>query len=562
MKLRRAFAVVLVVVAVVLTVAVASGFQLYGDALEQSERESLGGTADVTAGQLEDLLAERSRTVELHAGDPALTSTDEERRASLARFVERTTFQGASVVDADGRILDIESEGLSAAERQDLSGSDLSDRLYVQRALDGETHVSDPVAAETGNFIVTISTPIERDGEIVGALNAALHLDDDAFFASVAPDPSADTAVRVTTDGTTLFETGPWDRADLLAAGSDLETADWTVTVARPEAAVVGAAQTATLLQLGSVVIVLVTLVGFAGWFYRHNLRQVDALLSGFDRLADREYGTRVDLGATDEWAEIGRRFNAVSRELAVRERELEATVDRLEQSRAELAQFTHVAYHDLQEPLRMVSAHLTLLESEYGDDLDAEAQASIAHAVTGAERMRQLIDDLLAFARLETDAGESTTVDTEQVLERAIDNLDVSVTAADAEIEYDVLPAVEGTERQLVQLFQNLLSNAIEYNEAGTPRVTISASECDGRYRFSVADDGVGIPEPQQDKLFELFTRGDRDDESRTGVGLAVCKRIVEAHGGDIWVDSTVGDGSTFYFTLPTPDEHDSERR
>ena len=324
MRLRHAFVVVLTVVTVVLSLAVLSGFALYDSAVDEHTTESLETTAETTAVQIDGLLSERSRTVELQARDPVLLGPDEQRRMVLDRFVETTSFQGVSVLDSDGRMVAIESMQLSETDREALLGEDFSNREYFQAAIDGERYVSEPVEAETGNYIVTISQPIEEEGEVVGTLNAALYLHDGALFESVAPEESADTAVRVETDGRTLFETGPWDETDLLEASAEVESTGWTVTIARSAAAAGSRTQTATALQFLAAALVLVTLVAFGLWFQRSNLRQIEELLDGFDRLADREYGAEVTLGGTEEWKTIGSRFNYVSRALADHERELE----------------------------------------------------------------------------------------------------------------------------------------------------------------------------------------------------------------------------------------------
>ena len=333
MKLRNLFVIVLVAVTVTLLLAVVSGFQLYGSAVSENERESLQSTADATATQLDALLSERSRTVDLLAADPVLANLtdrpapivegDEPARDTLRRFVRTTEYQGVSVIDADGRMVGIESEGLSEQNRSALLGADFSDRAYFQRALSGQRYVSDPVEAETGNFIITVSVPIERDGAVPGTVNAALHLQRSDFFDSIAPDPDSDLAVRVSGSGETLAERGEWDRTSMLTATAEKTTTGWTVTVARPAAAVDGGAETVTLLQAGAVLLVVGTLIGFALWFYQSSIRQTERVLAGFDRLANREYGAEIDVGGTEEWVRIGNRFNAVSSELARHEREL-----------------------------------------------------------------------------------------------------------------------------------------------------------------------------------------------------------------------------------------------
>ena len=569
MKLTHAFAAFLLVVAVVLIGTIFVGAQYHQGTVVDHEQASIQADADSMAAQLDAQLAEKERTVAVQADHPDVLA-GEDGRDSLRTFIETTDFQGVSVIAENGTMIGLESEGLTETERNDSVGSDFGDRDYHQTVLEtGGTHVSEPVEADTGNYIVTVSAPIVRDGEVVATLNAAFHLQRGGLFEAVAP-ADEESAVRVVHTNEsgheeTLYADGPWDEPELHTANASLDSVDWTVTAARSDAAIQASLRTTTIAQAGAIFLVVATLAGFSVWIYRDTLRQVDRLREGFGRLGNREYGSTVDLGGPDEWDRIGRSFNEVSEELARHERELKAyeaeleeTIDRLEQSNAELKQFTYVAYHDLQEPLRMISGHLTLLEAEYGDELDEEAKESIDHAVTGAMRMKRLIDDLLEFSRVETGHLEFEPVDAERALERALENLSVSIDEREATVTYDELPTVAGDEDQLVQLFQNLVSNAVQYSE-GEPTVHISAteSEDEDKYVFTVEDDGVGIPEYQQGKIFDLFTRGERTEgDSRTGIGLAVCKRITEAHGGEIWVDSEPGEGSTFFVAFPKSDD------
>ena len=228
---------------------------------------------------------------------------------------------------------------------------------------------------------------------------------------------------------------------------------------------------------------------------------------------------------------------------------ELEQTVGQLEQSNDRLQQFAYVASHDLQEPARMVSSYMSLLDSEYGDELDEEAQEYIDFATDGANRMQDMIDGLLDYSRVRTNAQEFTAVDADDVFERTLDDLGLLIDERDVTVTHDPLPTVEADERQLGQLFQNLVENAIEH---GGDEIHVGTETGDGEAIFSVADNGEGIPANRQDRIFELFEQGSRDDEG-TGIGLAICDRIVSRHGGEMWVESAAGAGTTFYFSIPS---------
>jgi PAS domain S-box-containing protein len=243
--------------------------------------------------------------------------------------------------------------------------------------------------------------------------------------------------------------------------------------------------------------------------------------------------------------------WDITERKLA--EQRLKTMAD-LERSNKDLEQFAYVASHDLQEPLRMVSSYTQLLGERYRDKLDADANDFIGFAVDGANRMQRLISDLLTYSRVGTRAKPLEAVDSHAALGRAVANLRASIDECGALVTNDDLPAVLADEGQLVQLFQNLLANGIQFRrEAQPPRVHVSAVMESGEWVFSVKDNGIGIPAEFRSRLFVIFQRfHKRDQYPGTGIGLAICKRIIERHGGRIWVESEEGSGSTFRFTLP----------
>ena len=235
-------------------------------------------------------------------------------------------------------------------------------------------------------------------------------------------------------------------------------------------------------------------------------------------------------------------------------EREREEAVEQLEASNERLEQFAYAASHDLQEPLRMVTRYLELVERRLGDDLDEDCREFMDYAVDGAERMRGMIDGLLDYSRVGTRGEAFDTVELDDVLDDVLTDLQFRIDETGTELTRDPLPAVRGDERQLHQLFQNLLSNAIEYSGDGPPRIHVGVEEQAGSDPVvSVRDEGIGIEAGNEDRIFDIFQRLHSIDEHEgSGIGLALCERIVERHDGEIWVDSTVGEGTTFSFTLP----------
>jgi light-regulated signal transduction histidine kinase (bacteriophytochrome) len=230
----------------------------------------------------------------------------------------------------------------------------------------------------------------------------------------------------------------------------------------------------------------------------------------------------------------------------------LEVTAAELRRSNEDLSQFAYVASHDLRSPLKTVTMFSQLLERKYGDTL-GEGKELLAQITTATRRMASLIDDLLRFSTISaTRQYAASLVDANKSLATAIDNLRSSIEESGAVVEYDRLPQILIDETSLVQLFQNLLGNAIRYRSEQSPRMVVSAVPHDGFWRFSCRDNGIGIAPEYTSRIFEPFKRLHGPEVPGSGIGLAVCRKIVQRYGGDIWVESTVGEGSTFYFTLP----------
>jgi PAS domain S-box-containing protein len=230
--------------------------------------------------------------------------------------------------------------------------------------------------------------------------------------------------------------------------------------------------------------------------------------------------------------------------ELTKRARQIERFNADLRRSNDELKQFAYVASHDLQEPLRKVTAFCQMLASEYSDRL---------YAVDGATRMKSLVQDLLTYSRVETQGKPLEPTNANDTCAAAMDNLAAAIEESAARVTIDSLPVVQADRSQLVRLFQNLIGNAIKYRGAETPRIHVSALEADSEWVFRVRDNGIGIAPQYHARIFVIFQRlHARDEYSGTGIGLAVCKRIVERFGGRIWVESQEGAGSEFCFALP----------
>ncbi len=224
-----------------------------------------------------------------------------------------------------------------------------------------------------------------------------------------------------------------------------------------------------------------------------------------------------------------------------------------LARSNADLQQFAYVASHDLQEPLRMITSYVQLLARRYRSKLDADADEFIAYAVDGASRMQSLINALLSYSRLETKTKEFVPVDCQAVFERVVINLKPTIEESGATVTSEPLPRVKGDPTQLAQLFQNLIGNGIKFRGQKPPLIQVSADRNESHWLFTVRDNGIGIDPQYAERIFVIFQRlHTKAEYPGTGIGLAICKKVVERHGGAIWVESRVNEGSTFYFTIP----------
>jgi PAS domain S-box-containing protein len=303
--------------------------------------------------------------------------------------------------------------------------------------------------------------------------------------------------------------------------------------------------------------------VGFAERLIADDLRSAEdasaqQIGTGIELIAQRKDGSEfpIEIMLSPLESGEGTLVTAAIRDISLRKKDAEVLlgkVEELNRSNEELGQFAYIASHDLQEPLRMVASYTQLLSRRYKGKLDADADDFITFAVDGASRMQRLIQDLLAYSRIGTKGSVLRHASSEDALQQALVSLRGSIEGSGALVTHDPLPAVLADEMQLAQLFQNLVGNAIKYQKPGIPRVHISAAlNCDRKWSFTVKDNGLGIDPQYFERIFGMFQRlHKREEFSGTGIGLAICKKIVERHGGNISVESSPGHGSIFKFAL-----------
>jgi signal transduction histidine kinase len=310
-------------------------------------------------------------------------------------------------------------------------------------------------------------------------------------------------------------------------------------------------ANDAVWIGIGGLVLGLSAVALLAVYLARSVVRPVREVAAGAERVAQGDLTARAPNERADELGDLGRAFNTMAASLEQSRDEIAARTSELERSNAELDQFAAVTSHDLKEPLQTVTVFAGLLDRDYRDRLDDSGKTFLDSILAGTDRMRTLIRDLLEYSRVGHGDLQREPVPADELLDRARDNLAASISEKGASLTSDPLPTVHVDPKQLCQVFQNLLSNALKFSDDDVPEVHVSASLFPSEWRFSVRDNGIGIDPRHAERIFQPFARLGAAKEG-TGIGLAICQKIVEHHGGKIWVEARPGAGSVFHFTIP----------
>ena len=447
-------------------------------------------------------------------------------------------------------------------------GTDISGQNHIRQLLrDHKPVVSDVFRAVEGFNAVALHVPVFKGGEFRGSIGILINFQSIAHrYLEVIKIGETGSAWVISRDGTKLYSPVPGQTGK--SVFDDVkEFPSLTATV---DGMLKGGEGTATYTfdRIGERKVEPVTKyaaympvhVGDTFWSIAVNSAEQDVLsgLISFRNKLAIAVGVLFVLGLV--FATLGAKAWLILKEEEQRKRaekklqESERATGELTRSNQELEQFAHIASHDLQEPLRTVKGFLDLFQARAAGKLDDKEKQYIGFAVDGASRMQNLITDLLAYSRAGSKGLTPSTVSLRQCVDQAMGALQQSLDESRARVAIDELPTVTADAGQLAQVFQNLIGNALKFRREGVPpEVTIGSRQEGGHRAISVKDNGIGIDPGQADRVFEIFQRlHGRDKYPGTGIGLAICKRIVERHGGRIWVESTPGEGSTFFFTLP----------
>ena len=548
MKTKRLFLLLITLIALVLSGSVIVGFQHHKQALYAHEESELERATAHVQSELDRQLDALEQTTEIEATNPMVTrhGTASQRRA-LETFTEQSSFAGASVIAANGTMTAIVSD---SGDPNEAIGDDFSNRTYFERAMAGETYVSEPVEAESGNYILTISTPLSKNGTRVGTLNAAFHIEHGDFFPEFTATLEDEQGLTIESEsGESIYAAAPSPNEDLIERQATLSETGWTITVEESRVPIQERSRALSMLQGSALVFVLGTLSLFGWWVYRRNLTQLEELLAGFEALERKEYQTRIALEGADEWQRIEHGFNQLSRTLDGHMRERQAYERQLKEQRDNLETLNQVLRHDVRNDLQVVLAYGDLLADHVEDDSDASdyldtLQDSASQAVELTKTAREMADVMLTNAADRQQLCPSplikhvaTAVQTQYT--------DADISTADPTPEAAVLGRrdVEGQPRREVK-------NAVQHNDKPVPDVTVSASDDGDHVTVRVADNGPGVPDDQKD---DIFGKGERGLESAgTGLGLYLAQTLVDAYGGDIWVEDNDPEGAVFVVTLP----------
>jgi len=349
--------------------------------------------------------------------------------------------------------------------------------------------------------------------------------------------------------GTILY---PLDKKKHVVARVPIHDIGWTAGASRSlDAAMAPIYRNLLWVGILNIAILLISLSG-ALVLRSFFIRKLGQLREHARLIAGGHFASRVNVGNPVELVELEKSFNLMAEQIESRQASLQQAVTNLTRSNQELEQFAYVASHDLQEPLRVISGFVQLMEKKYKGQLDSDADRYIAYITEAVRRQQELIRDLLMYSRLGRLEPTMASIDSNMAAHAAIQNMEKLIDETGAIINIDELPVVQADGSQVMQLFQNLIHNGIKFRRAVPPVLRISARLDSGWWVFEVEDNGIGIEPQYWEQIFTMFKRlHTRKDYPGTGIGLAICKKIVERHGGRIWLDSRPGEGSKFFFTL-----------
>jgi signal transduction histidine kinase len=536
MRLSTTLVGLLVVLSVVLGSTVYAGFAMHADDIVDHEHASVNETAATVAHNLHTQLEAKEQLVLVGARMHGMADQGSgHQSAALSDFLTTSQFDGASVVAANGTVMAFDAEDTNETERERVLGADLGDRRYVREALDGTVYVSEPFRADSGNLVVVVSTPIREDMQVVGTLNAAIHVEDPeedqhGVFSDLSHLVAPDQTVTVHSQSGTLYDGDPISGRTFRATEPVAQT-DWVVVVEQDRSAITSRLQWVSVVQGAALLVVLCSVGAVGYWTYRTNIRQIADLRAGLSALEDGEYDVDVELSGTEEWDEIDDRFNRVG--------------IRLEQRESQLRVLNRVLRHNVRNEMNLVLGHSQSLRE---DDADVEAHASAIEAAV--EDTLEISDNarMIEDRIREATAGRAPAPLSSVVAEALAAADGPSAANVTVDVPEDVVVADGDAVRTALA---ELVENARVHNDrAPADRdVAISARDDEDRVRLTVSDNGPGLPDVERDLLAGGLDASPVDHGE--GLGLWIARWLVERADGTI--TTTCNDGTTVHVDVPT---------
>jgi len=529
MRLRTKFLLVFFALSLLLTGILAMEFQSHRERVIDRAQGDAADDAAVTANQLDERIETSQQTLKTAAAHPAIPRHGSPAQVDRAdALVAETDFDGVSVVNETGSLVAI--GGVDGDARERVVGRDLSDRRYVRRALAGEQYVSAPFEAATGNEVVVLSVPIRENGSVVGTLNAAIHLSNASFFASL-PVAGEENSVLITADDRPLFRSSRMS-GEVVVGNTTMETTGWRVSVGRDRAVVLDDVRRLFYGQFLPTGVAFFLLFAFVAWLYRKDIRQVEKLLDGVDALERRQYDRGVDLSGSAEWEQLDSAFGRLSNTLAERE--------------TMLLVLNRVLRHNLRNSLTVILGRATLIEDSTADEQTRKSAAEIRGA---AEELGKLSEKARMTEELLTPAAEidHDPVDLAELAKRLVGAYRLSETDAEFHLTAPASAPVRAgpeVERAVEELLDNVLEHA-----GDRPRLDVVVERENGTAVLRVADDGPGIPPDEQAIL--LGERRISQLHHSGGLGLWLVDWITNRYDGDL--DIACDDGTVVTLRFPT---------
>lgn len=542
MRLRTALFVFLLALGLVLSGTVYAGFALHKQDITDREQASATVAAETIATDIDSRLAERTQTVEFAASTLTHGRSANHNNETVYSFTNQTAFEGASIIDANGTMRAVFISNLSPEESQQLVGDNFSDRTYFQRARSGETYISRPVEADSGNLIVTISAPIIENGTVVGTFNGALHARNTSLFRPSSVPLGADQQLVVRSDEFLLFSGNRSTTTDsgVLTGNATVSATGWSVVVEMDRTALEDQLLVATAAQAGAVAValLLVALVGL--WLSRTMVASVDNLVEGLTALEDGAYDRTLDLDGTDEWVRISEAFNTLSETLDQRESQLQV--------------LNRVLRHNLRNDMSVVIAHADAI---LHGDADSETKSKVrtvrqtaTRLVDTSDHARTIYEDVLGGHD-----RDPRPVDISDVVADEVERLHAEFPESTIRIQLPDSLTVYGRD-SLPIVVEELCRNALLHNDRlpSEREVTVTVEKLASSSRLTVSDNGPGLPDVER----ELLTR-EREETSTehgNGLGLWVVRWLAAQVDGRIAVSSSAGHGAEITVFLQTPDD------